>query len=456
MIKSNGIHRGRGQTIFDGNKFVSLSRKGILSEMELLTEIENWVIKNLIQFGLDERLADFGYIALASLIIFSIAWLANLLVKRFVLEMVRSLAKKSKTLVGELLLQESFFLRVSHFAPAFVISTLSELVFQSFPVLADVVDVMVNLYLVVIVLWVIDSIIDTLYNLYEGSSISTKLPLKGICQAIKIVINVTGIIFILSILLDKSPLYFFSGLGALTAVLLLVFKDVILGLVAGIQLTANNMVRKGDWVEMPKYGADGDVIDVALTTIKIQNWDKTITTIPAHALVSDAFKNWRGMSESGGRRIKRSIHLDLSSVRFLKESELKELEKIKLLQDYFAQKRSEIGEDGLDLDEHGLVAPLLNGRNLTNSGTFRAYCIEYLRAHPKIHQKGMTFLIRQLAPTEKGLPIEIYVFVNDVRWIQYEAIQSDIFDHLIASLPVFDLRAFQLPTDSSFSRIIKS
>jgi miniconductance mechanosensitive channel len=213
------------------------------------------------------------------------------------------------------------------------------------------------------------------------------------------------------------------------------------------------MVRKGDWVEMPKYGADGDVIDVALTTVKIQNWDKTITTIPAHALVSDAFKNWRGMSESGGRRIKRSINLDLSSVRFLTKSEISELEKIDLLKGYLSEKRAEIGKEGLQVEEHGLAAPLLNGRNLTNSGTFRAYCIEYLRAHPSIHQKGMTFLVRQLAPTEKGLPIEIYVFVTDVRWVHYEGIQSDVFDHLLASLPVFGLRAFQLPSDSSLSRM---
>ena len=209
------------------------------------------------------------------------------------------------------------------------------------------------------------------------------------------------------------------------------------------------MVRKGDWVEMPKYGADGDVIDVALTTVKIQNWDKTITTIPAHALVSDAFKNWRGMSESGGRRIKRSIHLDLSSVRFLKESEVEELEKIVLLKDYFAHKREDIGESGMQVERHGLAAPLLNGRNLTNSGTFRAYCLEYLRDHSDIHKQGMTFLVRQLAPTEKGLPIEIYVFVSDVRWVHYEAIQSDIFDHLLSSLPIFGLRAFQFPTDAS-------
>lgn len=424
--------------------------------MELLSKIELWVIKNLNHLGIDEQYSSYCYIAIAFLVILSIGWIANLIVKKFIVEILRSVAKRTNTKLGEYLLQESFFLRLSHLAPAFVISTLSEFVFQNYPVFNGFIAVLVNLYLVVITLWVIDALVDTLYKLYEESSLSTKLPLKGICQAVKIVVNVTGIIFILSILLDKSPLYFFSGLGALTAVLLLVFKDVILGLVAGIQLTANNMVRKGDWVEMPKYGANGDVIDVALTTIKIQNWDKTITTIPAHALVSDAFKNWRGMSESGGRRIKRSIYLDLSSVCFLKESEVLELERIELLKDYLFGKRSDIGEEGLDLEEHGLAAPLLNGRNLTNSGTFRAYCIEYLRAHPSIHQKGMTFLIRQLAPTEKGLPIEIYVFVNDVRWIEYEAIQSDIFDHLIAALPVFNLRAFQLPSDASFAHFSQS
>tara|TARA_B100001057_G_scaffold358426_1_gene360579 strand:+ start:1212 stop:2486 length:1275 start_codon:yes stop_codon:yes gene_type:complete len=424
--------------------------------MELLSKIELWVIKNLNHLGIEQQYSSYCYIAIAFLVILSIGWIANLVVKKFIVEILRSVAKRTNTKLGEYLLQESFFLRLSHLAPAFVISTLSEFVFQNYPVFNGFIAVLVNLYLVVIILWVIDALVDTLYKLYEESRLSTKLPLKGICQAVKIVVNVTGIIFILSILLDKSPLYFFSGLGALTAVLLLVFKDVILGLVAGIQLTANNMVRKGDWVEMPKYGADGDVIDVALTTIKIQNWDKTITTIPAHALVSDAFKNWRGMSESGGRRIKRSIYLDLSSVRFLKESEVLELERIELLKDYLSGKRSDIGEEGLDLEEHGLAAPLLNGRNLTNSGTFRAYCIEYLRAHSSIHQKGMTFLIRQLAPTEKGLPIEIYVFVNDVRWIEYEAIQSDIFDHLLAALPVFNLRAFQLPSDASFAHLAKA
>ena len=387
------------------------------------------------------------------ILVLLIAWLANLIVKGFVLGVVRSLAKKTKTRVGEHFLKEKFFHRLSHIAPAFVISALSPVMLGPYEVLLGIIEVSVNLYLVVIALWSIDALINALHDSYEESSLSSKLPLKGICQAIKLVVNATGVIFILSILLDKSPVYFFSGLGALTAVLLLVFKDVILGLVAGIQLTANNMVRKGDWVEMPKYGADGDVIDVSLTTVKVQNWDKTITTIPAYAMVSDAFKNWRGMSESGGRRIKRSISLDISSVRFLKRSEVEDLERIECLQPYLNSKKSEIGSKGMNLDELGVVSPLLNGRNLTNIGTFRAYCKEYLRSHASIHKEGMTFLVRQLAPSEKGVPIEIYVFVNDVRWIEYEAIQSDIFDHFLATLPIFGLRAFQLPSDSSLTHL---
>ena len=424
--------------------------------MQLINEIEDHFINFISQnLGVGESNAGYLYSVIALIIIIGLGWLANLIVKRFLLGLVRSLIKKTKISLGEYLIGEKFFHRLSHLAPAFVVSSLSSVVFLGYPILNELVEIVINLYLVVIALWVIDSLINAVYKLAEKTEISSKLPLKGICQAIKILINGTGVIFILSILLDKSPIYFISGLGALTAVLLLVFKDVILGLVAGIQLTTNNMVRKGDWIEMPKYGADGDVIDVSLTTVKVQNWDKTVSTIPAHALVSDAFKNWRGMSESGGRRIKRSIHLDLSSVRFLKESEIEELEKIELLQDYFKGKRSDIGEKGLAVEKQGLVAPLLNGRNLTNAGTFRAYCLEYLRANSSIHKEGMTFLVRQLAPTEKGLPIEIYVFVNDVRWVHYEGIQSDIFDHLLASLPIFGLRAFQLPSDSSFSALVQ-
>ena len=414
----------------------------------------SYFLRHALQLDVDKGTVELVTAVISLLLVLLLAWLANSIVKGFVLGLVRSLAKRSETRIGEHFLKEKFFHRLSHLAPAFVISILSPVFLAPYDVLLGIIETAVNLYLVIIALWSIDALINALHDSYEEFTLSSKLPLKGICQAIKLVINATGVIFVLSILLDKSPLYFFSGLGALTAVLLLVFKDVILGLVAGIQLTANNMVRKGDWVEMPKYGADGDVIDVSLTTVKVQNWDKTITTIPAHALVSDAFKNWRSMGESGGRRIKRSISLDISSVRFLKRSEVEDLEKIECIQPYLNAITSEIGGKGMNLEELGLVSSLLNGRNLTNIGTFRAYCKEYLSAHPKIHQKGMTFLVRQLAPTEKGVPIEIYVFANDTRWVEYEGIQSDIFDHLLASLPIFGLRAFQLPSDFSVTQIV--
>ena len=323
--------------------------------MQSIKEFESMLVRFISrELGLSENYSEYAYVLVALFIILLLGWVGNLVIKKFILGILRSLAAKTKTKVAKYLLEESFFLRLSHLAPAFVIGSLSQVVFSGYPILAGLIEVLINLYLVLIALWVFDSLLDTFYKLYEDSTFSTKLPLKGICQAIKILVNGTGIIFILSILLDKSPLYFFSGLGALTAVLLLVFKDVILGLVAGVQLTANNMVRKGDWVEMPKYGADGGVIGVALTTVKIQNWDKTITTIPAHALVSDAFKNWRGMSESGGRRIK-EVFIWISQCSFLKESEVRELEKIDLLKEYFAGKRADIGESGMQVEQHGLA-----------------------------------------------------------------------------------------------------
>ena len=431
-------------------------------DLSIEMDLKNEILKGLVDhLGVKVEYASIAFLTIALLLILFVAWLSNFVVKGFVLRFIRSLTEKTKTKTGKYLLEEKFFHRLAHLAPAFVISSLSSLCFSATPdsansyadfsgfSLLSLIDTLVNLYLVFIGLWVIDAIINTGLKLYQHSKLSSKLPLKGVCQALKIVVNASGLIFVLSILLDKSPLYFFSGLGALTAVLLLVFKDAILGLVAGIQLSVNNMIRQGDWIEMPKYGADGDVVEVSLTTVKVQNFDKTITSIPAHALVSDAFKNWRGMSESGGRRIKRSIFIDISSIKFLDSVKLNELKKIDLLHEYLKAKLEEIGEgNGSPKNQSSL-----NQRNLTNIGTFRAYCLAYLRASSFIHKEGMTLLVRQLAPTEKGVPIEIYVFVNDTRWVHYEGIQGDIFDHLLASLSTFDLRAFQLPSDSCLTRL---
>ena len=228
----------------------------------------------------------------------------------------------------------------------------------------------------------------------------------------------------------------------------MVFRDTILSFVASLQIASNDMVRVGDWIEMPQFGADGDVVDIALHTVKVQNWDKTITTIPTHRLISDSFKNWRAMSESGGRRIKRALHLDMSSIRFLGDADIERFGKFVLLKDYISEKKAELEEYNKSVTDGdpNLVA---NARRLTNIGTFRMYVVQYLKANPKIHD-NMTFLIRQLSPTANGLPLEIYVFSNDVNWVAYEGIQSDIFDHLLAIVPEFGLRVFQQPTGQDF------
>lgn len=246
---------------------------------------------------------------------------------------------------------------------------------------------------------------------------------------------------IISLLIGKSPTILISGLGAMAAVLMLVFKDPILGLVAGIQLSANNMLKLGDWLEMPKYGADGAVIDIGLTTVKVQNWDNTITSMPTYALVSDSFKNWSGMSASGGRRIKRSLFIDTTSIHFLSEEEQNKLQEANLLSPYINERNSEIKEYNQQINSRSV----LNQRQMTNIGTFRIYLTEYLRNHPKVH-KNMTMMVRQLAPESQGLPLEIYCFTNTVVWLEYEAIQSDIFDHIFAVIGEFGLRVYQAPT----------
>ncbi len=296
------------------------------------------------------------------------------------------------------------------------------------------------------------ALLDAINDIYNESYAQSKSrPIKGYLQVVGLVVYIAATVVVISILADRSPLVFLSGLGALTAVLMLVFRDTILSLVASLQIMSNDMIRIGDWVEMPQANADGDVIDIALHTVKIQNWDKTITTIPTHRFISESFRNWRGMSESGGRRIKRALHLDLSTVRFLAEDEIGRLGKYELLREYMAKKQEELERHREEKRAAGDdVVPEI--RRLTNAGTFRAYVLNYLEAHPLIHDE-MTLLVRQLAPTPKGLPIEVYCFTNDTAWGTYEGVQGDIFDHLLAILPEFGLEAFQEPAGSDFARI---
>jgi miniconductance mechanosensitive channel len=331
-----------------------------------------------------------------------------------------------------------------------IIHIFAPTLFETHPKLIALCQTVVNTYLVVIVLFIIDAALNFARAIWDELPVGKRFPAKSFIQAAKLVINLVGCIFILSAILDKSPLVFFSGLGAITAILLLIFKDAILGLVAGFQLSVNNMVMVGDWIEMPGRGADGDVIDVSLTTVKVQNWDKTITTIPTYALISDSFKNWRGMSECGGRRIKRSLHIDLRTIQFADEALLERFKHIQILRPYLESKLEDIRKHNANISND--LAELINGRRLTNVGTFRAYCVAYLRNHPKIHHSGMTLLVRQLAPSQTGLPIELYAFANDTAWANYEDIQGDIFDHLLSILPEFGLSAFQAPSGEDLAK----
>jgi miniconductance mechanosensitive channel len=289
-------------------------------------------------------------------------------------------------------------------------------------------------------------------DIYESNPQARQRPIKGFIQLLQLAVVILGGLLFISALLDQSPVLLLSGFGAMTAVLLLVFKDTLLSLVASVQLTAQDMVRVGDWIEVPQFGADGDVVDVELHTIKVQNWDKTITTIPTHRLISDSFKNWRGMSTAGGRRIKRALYLDASSIHFMGADELQRCKRFRLLDEYLAGKEDELGVHNRKMGSDPTTNPdaVVNLRRLTNIGTFRAYAWRYLKQHPNIRQ-DMTLLVRQLAPSPQGIPIELYCFTTTTAWGEYEDIQADIFDHLLAIVSEFGLRLFQQPAGTEFS-----
>ncbi len=412
--------------------------------------MRNEIAKWFIERGLSENITGYIVNVLFVLAIIVLSCLVNIIAKRVILAGVSRLIKSSSSSWDDIFLKNKVFKKLSHIAPAMVIYLLIPLAFPDSTFFVSLVKDGTIIYMIIITLMVLDSFLNTCHDIYQTFEVSKEIPIKGIVQAIKIILIFIGGVMILSTITNKTPLYFLSGLGALTAVLMLIFKDAILGFVAGIQLSANNMVHKGDWIEMPQFGADGDVLDVSLTTVKVQNWDKTITTIPTYSLISHSFRNWRGMEESGGRRIKRALYIDMTSIKFCDREELERFSRIQYISEYIERKNAELSEYN---QEHGVdESSLVNGRKLTNIGTFRAYVEAYLRNHPKIHQ-NMTFLVRQLAPTDHGLPLEIYVFSNDQVWARYESIQADIFDHFLAAIPAFDLRVFQNPSGADFQSL---
>ncbi|AVJ16489.1 mechanosensitive ion channel family protein [Serratia rhizosphaerae] len=402
------------------------------------------------QFGIE--FTDIMSLVLVLVLIALISVVIHFILHRVVLAAIQRRGQQSQRVWQQALTQYKLFQRAALLLQGVIINLQALLWLHSGTQTQAVIVTAAQVWIMAYALLTLFSLLDTLLAVLRESPAANQLPLRGIFQSVKLIAAVLIGIMIVSLLMGKSPLLLLSGLGAMTAVLMLVFKDPILGLVAGIQLSANDMLKIGDWLEMPKYGADGAVTDIGLTTVKVRNWDNTVTTIPTYALISDSFKNWRSMSESGGRRIKRSINIDTTSVHFLSEQEEQRLNRNPLLQHYLNNKTEELQQYNQQA-QVDLSSPL-NGRRLTNLGTLRAYLEAYLRAHPHIHQH-MTLMVRQLAPTPEGLPLEIYAFTNTTVWAQYESIQSDIFDHIYAVIEEFDLRIHQTPTGNDMRGLLK-
>lgn len=396
--------------------------------------IEQW----LIQAGVSSETTVYltNIILIVGIALLSI--LANYIAKKVVLTIITRIIQNNRYEWDNIFLEHKVFRKLSHFVPAIIIYYFS----STFPAYQQLIVTGVWTYMIIVGTLVISSFLNAVNDIYRTYEISKVRPIRGYIQVVKIIVFVISGILLIANLIGESPLILLSGIGALSAVTMLVFKDSLLGLVAGVQLSSNDMVRVGDWIEMPKYGADGDIIDISLNTVKVQNWDKTIVTIPSYALISDSFKNWRGMQNAGGRRIKRSVFIDTSSITFCSEEWIAKFKSIHYLSEYILDKVREIEAYNANLDT---TSNRVNGRALTNIGVFRMYIQHYLQQHPMIH-KDMTIMVRQLSPGETGLPIEIYAFTNDIRWSEYEGIQSDIFDHILAVVPEFGLRVFQKPS----------
>lgn len=381
--------------------------------------------------------------AISTVAVILLSIVAYLISRRIANRTIPRIVQRTSNTWDDVLAEKNVFRHCALLVPALTALLFIPVALDAYPAFASLITRIINIYLILAAVVVFDALINALHAIYQRFKVSRDIPLTGFTQVVKIILYFLAILLLLATLLDRTPFYLFSGLGAMTAVLMLVFKDPILGFVAGIQLISNRMLKQGDWIEMPKYGADGDVMDITLTTVKVRNFDRTITTIPTYALISDSFKNWRGMQESGGRRIKRSINIDMRTIRFCTPSMLQRFAQIRHIADYIDKKNKEIATFNAALGPD--AQDTANCRRLTNIGTFRAYVDAYLRHHPMINT-DMTFLVRQLPPTEHGLPLEIYVFCRDKAWANYEAVQSDIFDHLLAILPEFDLRVYQYPS----------
>lgn len=412
--------------------------------------LEHWAYDWFTARGASSDWASYLTLGVDVIILFIVSGIADFITKRVILAFVKSYVKRTKNTYDDVFLDKKVFDSLSHIVPALIIYNSIPWLFDDTGISILWLQKIITIYLIAVMGLVVYRFLKALEYLGLHSSKFDGKPVSSYIQVFTILNAVVVGVLILSQLVGKSPATILTAAGAATAVVILVFRDSILGLVASIQISSNDMVKLGDWVSMDKFGADGNVIEINLTTVKVKNWDKTITTVPTYAFISDSFKNWRGMENTGVRRIKRSINIDLNSVAFADQKQLEKFDNYQLIKDYIADKNKEIEEHnakrGADKKEW------INGRHMTNIGVFRAYILSYIQNHPNIDQKE-TVMVRQLQPTDTGIPLEIYAFSNITAWVSYEGIQSDIFDHIMASAKFFDLKLFQSPAGSDFQRL---
>jgi miniconductance mechanosensitive channel len=415
--------------------------------MEDQAVFNHWAHDWLSGLGLSNPWVDYLTMGIDILIVLVLSWIVDFVARKIILRVVSRYVRKSKNQYDDVLLEKRVFRSLAHLLPALVIYLAIPFLFEKSDALVPILQKLVVIYMLVNVMSVGHKFLKALEYIGLNSPRFEGKPISSYIQVVLIVMYISGGVFIISNLLDTSATAILTTFGAATAVILLIFRDTILGLVASIQISGNDMVRIGDWVSMPKYGADGDVTEINLTTVKVRNWDKTISTVPTYAFISDSFVNWRGMTSQGVRRIKRSIKIDIQSIRFVDEELYRRLLKVERITDYLQQRNKEIEQSNETKKVN--KSELINGRHLTNIGLFRVYMEAYLSEHPKV-AKDQTLMVRQLQPTELGIPLEIYCFSNDIAWLNYEQIQSDLMDHLLAAVSTFDLRLYQNPSGGDF------
>ncbi|TBN06584.1 mechanosensitive ion channel [Hyunsoonleella flava] len=408
--------------------------------------LKHWVFDKLIDYGVSEQVAQYLNMLILLVGLLIIIFIVDIVIRKVLIGAFTQFAKRSKTNFDDLLISNKVPRNIAHIIPLLIALEFVPDVFSDFGNFEIIIEKGLKVFAIILTLWIARSLLNTVRDFLKTLPRLKDKPIDSYIQVFMIFAWLAGIMSAIAIITNIPFLQFLTGLGAISAVIILVFKDTILGFVASIQVSINDMVRIGDWITFEKYGADGDVIEITLATVKVQNWDKTITTIPTYALISDSFKNWRGMMTAGGRRIKRALNIKQDSIKCLTTSDIEKLKKIQLIKPYLEDKQKDV--EAYNVENTIDKELLLNGRNLTNIGVFRKYVQTYIENHSAIN-KDMTIMVRQLAPTAQGLPIEIYAFSSDKRWVNYEYIMADIFDHVLAAVPYFDLEIFEYPSNLS-------